>query len=193
MSMSGRKDVIPVSSRSTLAADSEERIDPAVVASLYVEYGDELRGFLVGVLRDAELAGEAFQATFAKTMEAGHTAREETLKGWLFRVAFNEAMGLRRRQKVNQKSLKKLAENQTGPSPPSPEDPVTRWETVSKVRDALNRLPEEQRQIVCLRIYEEKKFAVIAEELDLPLGTVLTRMRAALKKLSGHLQDENQQ
>ncbi|MBT4866073.1 MAG: RNA polymerase subunit sigma-24, partial [Planctomycetaceae bacterium] len=37
---------------------------------------------------------------------------------------------------------------------------------------------------VCMRIYDEKTFQVIADELNLPLGTVLTRMRLALKKLA---------
>jgi len=39
-----------------------------------------------------------------------------------------------------------------------------------------------------MRIYEEKTFAVIAEELSLPLGTVLTRMRLAMQKLHKHLE-----
>jgi RNA polymerase sigma-70 factor (ECF subfamily) len=42
-----------------------------------------------------------------------------------------------------------------------------------------------------MRIYEEKKFAAIAEELGLPLGTVLTRMRLALKKLAASLNPED--
>ena len=47
----------------------------------------------------------------------------------------------------------------------------------------LAGLPDKQRQIVHMRIYEEKTFAVIAEELDIPLGTALARMRTALAKL----------
>ncbi|MCA9247413.1 MAG: hypothetical protein KDA42_09870, partial [Planctomycetales bacterium] len=51
-------------------------------------------------------------------------------------------------------------------------------------------LPSEQREVVRMRIYEEKKFAEIAAELELPLGTVLTRMRLALKKLEAALGQE---
>jgi RNA polymerase sigma-70 factor (ECF subfamily) len=166
-----------------------DRIDPALVASLYVKHGEELRLFVLGVLRDADLATDVLQATFAKAVEVGHTAREETLKGWLFRVAFNEALALRRKQAVRDKANRRLAaENGSGPE--SPVDEVCRWETVASVRQALDQLPPEQRQVVQMRMYEQKKFITIAEELELPLGTVLTRMQAALKKLRKHLKKD---
>ena len=47
----------------------------------------------------------------------------------------------------------------------------------------LDQLSPDQRQIVRLRIYEEKTFAEISRELKIPLGTALGRMRAALQKL----------
>lgn len=166
-----------------------ERIDPALVASLYVKHADELRRFVLGVLRDADLATDVLQATFVKAVEIGHTAREETLKGWLFRVAFHEALALRRKQAVRDKANRRLAVESSSGSV-SPVDEVCRWETVASVRQALEQLPSEQRQVVQMRVYEQKKFITIAEELELPLGTVLTRMQAALKKLRKHLQQD---
>ena len=170
----------------------EGKLDSAVVAALYFEHAEELRAFLIGLLRSSDLAGEALQTTFLKTMLSGHTAREETRKGWLFRVAFNEAMAIRRRRKLQNKTLNKLvwvrpAHARSGEKP---ERNVIRWETVDRVRQALKTLPAEQRRVVQMRIYEEKTFAVIARELSLPLGTVLTRMRLALRKLSGKLDSE---
>ena len=58
---------------------------------------------------------------------------------------------------------------------------------MGQVQLALETLPAEQQQIVKLRIYDELTFAAIAEQLGLPLGTVLTRMRLALKKLNQRL------
>ena len=84
------------SRRLTTADDS--KLDPAVVAALYMEHAEELRAFLIGVLRSSDLAGEVLQTTFVRAIEVGHTSRQETRKGWLFRVAFNEAMALRRRR-----------------------------------------------------------------------------------------------
>jgi RNA polymerase sigma-70 factor (ECF subfamily) len=169
--------------------ESTERIDPAVVASLYLKHGEELRLFVLGVLRDADLATDVLQATFAKAVEVGHTAREETLKGWLFRVAFHEALALRRKQAVRDKANRRMAVDETTRTE-TPFDEVCRWETVARVRKALDQLPSEQRQVVQMRIYEQKKFITIAEELRLPLGTVLTRMQAGLKKLKRYLKKE---
>ena len=172
-----------------LTSPDECRIDPAVVATLYLDYADDLRAFLTGVLRDRDAAAEALQSTFTKAMEAGHTARPETLKGWLFRVAYNEAMGIRRRQKIHNKSLEKIAWHRTGEDN-RPDDNVVRAETISRIRSALEVLSDEQREVVRLRIYEEMTFASIAECLELPLGTVLTRMRLALRKLQREVKDD---
>jgi RNA polymerase sigma-70 factor (ECF subfamily) len=60
---------------------------------------------------------------------------------------------------------------------------LIRRETIAAVRQALGELPGEQRQVVWARMYEDKTFLQIAQESDLPLGTVLTRMRLALEKL----------
>ncbi len=172
-----------------LESADESRIDPALIASLYVKHAEELKLFLLGVLRDPDLATEVLQATFAKAVEVGHTARQETLKGWLFRVAFNEAMLLRRKQAVRDKAARRLGAEDNNPAE-TPYDQVCRFETVASVRKALDQLPAEQRQVVQMRIYDQKKFITIAEELDLPLGTVLTRMQAALKKLRRQLKKD---
>ena len=158
------------------------RLDPAIVAALFVKHSEELRRFLVGVLRNGEQANDVLQVTFVKAIELGHTAREESLKGWLFRVAYNEAIVVRRRQAVHHRATDALAAMDPR-TPHAPDVPMLRLETIGKVRSAIDRLPAEQRQVVHMRMYDEKKFIDIASELNLPLGTVLTRMQLALKKL----------
>lgn len=166
------------------------RIDPAVVAALYESYSAQLRLFLTGVLRNADLADEALQNTFAKAVESGHTAREESVKGWLFQVAFHEAVLLRRRGQINDRSLRQLARGHVDDGFNFPDDRLGRAETAERVQRALAELPGDQRQVVEMRIYQDKTFAAIAEELSAPLGTVLTRMRLALKRLSRRLGSE---
>ena len=167
------------------------RIDPtatkARVAALYECYAEELRLFLTGVLRNADLADEALQNTFAKAVESGHTAREESVKGWLFQVGFREAVLLRRRGQVHDRSLRAMARGQSSDEFAAPDERMLRNETTERVRQALGELPPDQRQVVEMRIYEDKTFAAIAEELSAPLGTILTRMRLALKRLSRRL------
>ena len=166
------------------------RIEPAVVAALYLEHGDELKRFLVGVLRDAPLANDVLQATFVKLVEQGHTTRETSRKAWLFRVAFHEAMAVRRRQSVGDKVVRRLAWSKDAFTSPA-DEPLLQLEAVESVRIAMNQLPVEQQQVVRMRIYEEKTFAVIAQELNIPLGTALARMRSALTKLRKKLEDRD--
>jgi RNA polymerase sigma factor (sigma-70 family) len=163
-----------------------EQLDPAVVAALYVEHGEELRRFLQGLLRDAQLANDCLQATFVKLVEQGQKTREETRKAWLFRVAYHEAMAYRRREATGQRIIERTAWTTNG-SASSADEPVARFESVQAVREALNELPFEQRQVVRMRIYEEKTFATISKELQIPLGTALARMRSALIKLQAIL------
>ena len=177
-------------------ASREDQFDPGEGSAWFAEFARELRAFLLGVLRNGDLAGEALQATLVKAIEQGHTARPETRQGWLFRVALNEALVLKRRAKVQERSLRELAqsdvrrhESATGSATrnESPEEFVLRTEVIEQVRLALNDLPAEQRHVVRMRIYENKTFAVIASELKVPLGTALTRMRLAMEKLRERL------
>lgn len=179
----------------------KDRIEPADAATSlekqwFADFAGELRAFLLGVLRNDDLAGEALQATLVKALERGHEARPETRRGWLFRVALNEALVLKRRAKIQQKSFRELAQNDArrhesaGGSVSRNESPagfVLRAEVIERVRLALDDLPAEQRRIVRMRIYEHKTFEVIARELRIPLGTALTRMRLATEKLRDRL------
>ena len=166
----------------------QKRVDPARVAALYVEHADDLRRLLVGILRNPELAAEAFQAAFAKAMEVGHTAKQESFKSWLFRVAVHEALVIKRRQKVDGVAIRRVAWSQSN-GDCLPEERLVRWETAEAVRSAMDGLPPEQRQVVRMRVYENKTFAVIANELGAPLSTVLSRMQMALRKLRGKLEE----
>lgn len=160
----------------------DERLDASVVAALYVQHSAELERFLVGVLRDRDLAGDVLHVTFAKLIERGERTRIESRKAWLFRVAYHEALAVRRRQGTARRALRQLARDRLTSSD-SADRPLLRSETVKAVRDALELLPVEQRQVVRKRLYEDKTFAVIAQELQIPLGTALGRMRSAITKL----------
>lgn len=165
-------------------ASSAERLSPAAVQALYDLHATEMLAFLQGVLRDPDGAREALQSTFQRVLEAGHTARPDSIRGWLFRVAFHEAMALRRRQSARERTLQRFVSS--GPSVErgeSAEIELIRTEDVSRLKTALANLPVDQRQVVERRVYAEETFAQIAADLKLPIGTVLTRMRLALQKL----------
>ena len=160
----------------------EGKLDPAVVAALYLDHGEQLRQFLLGLLREPSLANDVLQATFAKAVQVGHTTRAKSRKAWLFRVAYHEAAAIRRREAIASRATKQWVWSRRVIED-SADQPLIQSETVAAVRAALAELPAKQRQVVQMRIYEEKTFARIAEELGIPLGTALARMRAALERL----------
>ncbi len=87
----------------------QRKLDPAIVADLFVDHAAQLRQFLLGLLRDGSLADDVLQATFAKAVQVGHTASVESRKAWLFQVAYNEAAAVRRRQAVASRAVRSLA------------------------------------------------------------------------------------
>jgi len=145
-----------------------------------------LRNFLLGVLRDQALVQDALQSTFVKLLEKGDTVENPAaMKSWLFRVAYNEAMLVRRKQATATKHVEKLAwqVDWTRREANDPDASLLEREMQSQVTEALKQLSVEQIEVVEKRIYQGLKFREIAEELDVPLGTVLARMHSSLKKL----------
>jgi RNA polymerase sigma-70 factor (ECF subfamily) len=164
--------------------------DESRVAALFKEHGPELRRFILGVVRDPDLAEDVVQTAFTRAVEQGHTARDASLKSWLFQVAYHEAITVRRRQAVRDQAGCRLAALGS-PSGEQPDESLIRVEQIEAVRRALASLPPEQRRVVQARIYEDKTFAQIAGDDGLPLGTVLTRMRLALERMRRALRLES--
>jgi len=160
----------------------DERLTSECVRALYEVHGHALLVFLTGVLRDAELAQDVCQITFQRLLEVGHGARLESIRGWLFKVGFHEALASRRKAARFEKVKRHVA----GADEPGLESgliELVRAEDVARIRELVTRLPPEQQAVVRMRIHEGKTFATIADELRVPIGTVLTRMRLALEKL----------
>lgn len=157
------------------------------ISQLFAQYAVPLRSFARGVLKNADLAEEVVQSAFVILSEKGHDVARDALKAWLYRVVYNEAITIRRRKKLESKTAERVEIHQ-------PFDSTTQTvlsnDLVKQIGAELELLSPEQQIVVRKKIYEEKTFAAIAEELDLPLGTVLTRMRLALKKLKQRLQRE---
>jgi len=158
----------------------------------FEQFAKPLENFLIGILKNGAEANDALQATFVKLIEKGDTIiQESALKGWLFRVAYNEAMLIKRKDGVKRKHTEKFAWH-VSPNVES-DQPVDRMlgdEKQQEIAKALDQLSAAQQEVVRKRIYEGLKFREIADQLDIPLGTVLARMHSSLKKLKIVLEDE---
>ena len=164
-------------------------MDRARVEALFLEHAAGLKRFCWGVLKNEALADEAVQQTFVKVIEKGHTADADKQKAWIYKVAFHQALEIRRRGKTADRAMDKLA-NRPGPdAPPPPANVAADRETVQRARRAIEALPTEQKKVFMMRVQDGKTFAQIAEALDIPLGTALTRMRLATKKLREQVEE----
>lgn len=170
--------------------ETTELLSAQVVQDLYQAHGEELLRFLRGILRDDASAGDCLQITFTKLLQKGHETKTESRRAWLFRVAYQEAMLAKRKKTTTERVLEKAAwsrDDRNESRTHLPSDSLVKNESAEAIRAALAELPQEQQTIVRMRIYEDKTFAVIAEELNIPLGTALGRMRNALIRLRGAL------
>ena len=136
---------------------------------------------------DAEdVAQEAFVQAFLKLSSF---RRDSAFYTWLYRIAFNVAM-TRQRRKRPERSLDRGRE-QSGLEPidgsESPVERLQREERASRVHAALEAVSEEHRAILVLREMEGCCYETIAEILDLPVGTVRSRLHRARMQLKDQL------
>ncbi len=177
-------------------AGESKQLDPALLTIWHRDYSSRVRAFLIGLLRNSTLVDEALQATFTKALTEGGVVRSGSERAWLFQVAYNEAMAIRRRATIHNRAIQKIQdEKRTSDAGKDGSDQplvnLLQKETIHRVQSVIEQLSERQREVVQKRIYDGKTFQQIADELNIPIGTALTRMRAALVALQNALKHDS--
>jgi RNA polymerase sigma-70 factor (ECF subfamily) len=129
---------------------------------------------------DSHLAEDAAQDAFVRAWDALPRYRHRgTFKAWLYRIALNCARdALRRRRPTADVDALPLRSHA-----PGPERQLLRRERAALVQKAVLRLPEASRAALVLREYQGLSYREIAEALDLPMGTVMSRLHYARLRL----------
>jgi RNA polymerase sigma-70 factor (ECF subfamily) len=171
--------------------------DRRCFAQLVHRYERELYNYLRRYLADAEMAEDVFQAAFllvhlkCETFEDGRRFRP-----WLYAIATNAAIDAQRRDKRHRAiSLDRVGVRQQHrdsakladileANEPAPPVEVSRIENAQWVQQALDELSEQMRSVVHLVYYQGLKYREAAEVLDVPVGTVKSRLHAAIQKLN---------
>lgn len=168
-----------------------------VFAQLVNRYQRELYSYLRRYLGDAELAEDAFQATFLQVhLKCAQFEADRRFRPWLYTIATNQAIDAQRRNKRHRmvsldrggatddaNDTAKLA-NLLICSAPSPIHQVSEAERADWLRGALSELPEATRQVINLVYYQGLKYREAADIMDIPVGTVKSRLHAAVLKLT---------
>lgn len=163
--------------------DVAERRDRTAFADLFAHFAPRIKAFMMRRncapdLAD-ELAQEALLTVWRKADQ--FDAAKASAGTWIFTVARNLHIDRVRR------------ENRPAPDPddpffvrdpePAPDAVFDGAQQADRVRRAIDELPEDQQLVVRMSFFEESSHAEIAERLDIPLGTVKSRLRLAFARL----------
>jgi RNA polymerase sigma-70 factor, ECF subfamily len=164
--------------------------DTAAFGQLVVAYQDRLYNSLLRVLGSAEDARDVVQDAFVQAFVKLDTFRgSSAFYTWLYRIAFNLAMSHARRGHTMTSLDRKKQDCGSEPvdGQPTPEIEALRMERIELVHAVLARLSGEYRQILVLRELEGFSYEQIAEILQLPIGTVRSRLFRARLQVRDHL------
>jgi RNA polymerase sigma-70 factor (ECF subfamily) len=159
-------------------------------------YERELYGYLRRYLGDASLAEDVFQNTFLQLyVKSNQYEPGRPVRPWLYTIATNQAIdALRRNGRHQALSLDQGRDEQADGDVhsllealesrgPGPADLAHGQEARERIRASVDRLPDFLRQVLLLAYYQGLKYREIADILGIPVGTVKSRLHAALVKL----------
>ncbi len=174
------------------------RGDRLAFDELVHRYEAELYSYLRNYLGDAQMAEDAFQTTFLQVhLKCGQFEPGRKVRPWLYTVATNQAIDAQRRNRrhrmvsLDRRRGEGQCGDETGPLmnllDSEERDPAEQYRSAEEgeyVRQAVERLPEVLRQVVLLVYYQGLKYREAAEVLEVPVGTVKSRLHAAILKLN---------
>jgi len=153
--------------------------DPSAVELIWDRYANDLLAFLKCVLCSIHDAEDVLQMVFVRIVRKRHKlAKARCLDAYVYRIARNEASGWIRRRKRD-RAVRAVDESWLV-VPKSPGEPGDLGE---RLQTALARLPQEQREVIVMKIYRQKTFIEISRFLELPQSTVASRYRYGMEKL----------
>jgi RNA polymerase sigma-70 factor (ECF subfamily) len=179
-----------------------ELIDEALAGSsaafgqLVTKYQDRLYNTLVHVVGSRDTAYDVAQDAFVQAyVKLDKFARASAFYTWLYRIAMNTAASRRRREKptVSVEHAREVGGDEPLDRGAAPGAALERRELASCVRDGLARLSEEHRTILVLREIDECSYEQIAEILELPIGTIRSRLHRARLQLRDELKETLQE
>lgn len=167
-----------------------ERQDRAAYAELFAYYAPRVKSYLMRLGADNAQAEEIAQDVMVTVWRKASLfdRGQASVSTWIFRVARNRRIDLFRRAK--RPDLDPEEEMILPAGVAAPDAQVEALETETRVRAAMRDLPEEQLSLLRLAFYDGLSHREIADKLDVPLGTVKSRIRLAFAKMKARLGEE---
>lgn len=164
------------------------RKDQKAFEELYDLYAKLVYSLIASIVKKQEEAEDVLQEVFVQVWERAISFRgtRGNVYSWLVALARNRAI-----DRIRSKDYRKQNLTETELDPDSmtltgeagPLDALVARERATLVKQALQQIPQEQRQVIEIAYFGGYSQSEIAEQLSIPLGTVKTRMRQGMKKL----------
>lgn len=173
--------------------------DQDAFADLMGRYEHRLFNYLKRMTKNAADAEDIYQDAFLKVFRsAGRFRPDGKFRPWLYQIATNSCMDLMRKR-TRRKETSLDAGGPDGDTPmtvedlkPSPAAQSEQRERQAALADAVAALPEKQRAVFLMARYEGLPYAEIAEALDVPVGTIKSRMNTAVNALMQQLKEDKE-
>lgn len=167
---------------STDYAASLKRGDASIMSVLYDEYSEALYGIVIRIVRSAPHAEDVLQETFVRvwTHRESYTSDKGSLFTWMMNIARNMAIDTLRKASFKREEIQ--TDDEIVGIGAAISDPREAAETVD-LRNVVGTLPPEQQEIIDLVYFKGYTQSEIADEFNIPLGTVKSRVRLAMNTL----------
>ena len=172
--------------------------DQSAIESLINRHRSKVYTYILLTIKNQQLAEDLFQETFIKVIQslrAGKYRDNGRFLSWVIRIAHNLIIDHFRKEKqmnsvsnddteVDLFNSKKLSDENI-------EEMIINSQIKTEIRILINKLPDDQREVVLLRHYGGLSFKEIAEQTDVSINTALGRMRYALINLRKLIEEKN--
>jgi RNA polymerase sigma-70 factor (ECF subfamily) len=165
--------------------------DPDTFAASALAEIDSLYRFARRLTHDPSRADDLVQETYARALKSRDKfqRREYGIKPWLLRMMYNLHLNRAERERRQPVAMADpgLESNPSTAFDPGPIDLSSFQAMDEELVHALDELPEDYRTVMLLWAVEELSYKEIAETLDVPLGTVMSRLHRARRRLADRL------
>ena len=172
--------------------------DQSAISKLIERHSRRVRDYINMMVKDRDVAEDIFQETFIKAVRViddGRYTDNGKFLSWVLRIAHNQVIDYFRAQKQS----KLINESEAGYdlfgslklADRNVEDRMVAEQIEADVRQLIELLPEEQREVVVMRYYSDMSFKEIAEQTGVSINTALGRMRYALINLRRMIREKN--
>lgn len=168
------------------------RRDKTAFAALFNHFAPKIKAYLrrlgVGDAVADDLSQEVMLSVWRRAEQ--YDRRLAAPSTWIYTIARNKRIDALRRDRGSETTLDDTIEDEPDDAPLGDEVVIAR-QMREKVLAAVNALPPDQAKLLRIFYFEEKSHSVIADEMELPLGTVKSRLRLALQKMRTMMTNAN--